>query len=131
MDDIILNLFKTININIKNINELKGVTIERDVFLDAKKYDFFMPQIKELKQYLSSSSLTGLQDTAKEKQRFPLLNIVRQILKIYYLKMTPIRKADGYEKSGKKKYKRFYFIESIEGNTTTSNPLPESILSST
>lgn len=123
MDDIILNLFKTININIKNINELKGVTIERDVFLDAKKYDSFLPQIKELKQYLSSSSLTGLQDTAKEKQRFPLLNIVRQVLKIYYLKMIPIRKADGYEKSGKKKYKRFYFIESIEGNTATSNPL--------
>ena len=27
--------------------------------------------------------------------------------------MTPKRKADGYEKNGKKKYKRFYLIESI------------------
>ena len=28
--------------------------------------------------------------------------------------MTPKRRADGYEKTGKKKYKRFYFIESID-----------------
>lgn len=28
--------------------------------------------------------------------------------------MTPKRKANGYEKNGKKKYRRFYFIESID-----------------
>jgi len=40
--------------------------------------------------------------------------------------MTPKRKANGYEKNGKKKYRRFYFIESMdnvddESNSTTSS----------
>ena len=126
MEEIILNIFMTININVKTINELKGQTIEREVFLYDKKYESLIPEIQKLKKYLSSSSLTALQDTAKAKQKQPLLNTIRQLLKIFYLKMTPKRKADGYEKNGKKKYRRFYFIESIdsvcdESNSTTSS----------
>lgn len=114
MEEIILNIFMAININVKSINELKGQSIDRDVFLDDKKYESVIPEIQKLKKYLSSSALTALQDTAKAKQKQPLLNTIRQLLKIYYLKMTPKRRADGYEKTGKKKYKRFYFIESID-----------------
>ena len=114
MEEIILNIFMAINIDVKSINELKGQSIDRDVFLDDKKYESVIPEIQKLKKYLSSSALTALQDTAKAKQKQPLLNTIRQLLKIYYLKMTPKRKADGYEKNGKKKYRRFYFIESID-----------------
>lgn len=103
-----------ININVKTINELKGQSIEREIFLDDKKYESLIPEIQKLKKYLSSSAMTALQVTAKTKQKQPLLNTIRQILKIYYLKMTPKRKANGYEKNGKKKYRRFYFIESID-----------------
>jgi len=66
---------------------------------------------------LSSSSITALQETAQTKQKYPLLNIVRQLLKIYFFKMTPKRKADGYEKNGKKKYKRYYYIEQMESKS--------------
>ena len=103
-----------ININVETINELKGQSIERELFLDDKKYESLIPEIQKLKKYLSSSAMTALQDTAKTKQKQPLLNTIRQLLKIFYLKMTPKRKADGYEKNGKKKYRRFYFIESID-----------------
>jgi hypothetical protein len=113
MEEIFLNICMAININVKTINELKGQSIEREIFLDDKKYEILVPEIQKLKKYLSSSAMTALQDTAKTKQKQPLLNTIRQILKIYYLKMTPKRKADGYEKNGKKKYRRFYFIESI------------------
>lgn len=114
MEEIILNIFMAININVKTINDLKGQLIEREVFLDDKKYESLVPEIQKLKRYLSSSAMTALQDTAKTKQKQPLLNTIRQLLRIYYLKMTPKRKADGYEKNGKKKYRRFYFIETTD-----------------
>jgi len=130
MEEIILNIFMTINIKVKTIEELKGQSIERDVFLDEKKYEQILPEIQKLKKFLSSSAMTALQDTAKTKQKQPLINIIRQLLKIYYLKMTPKRKADGYEKNGKKKYRRFYFIESINnvGECDESNSNSNSIL---
>ena len=114
MEAIIVDIFKIININISEVHELKGQYIDRDMFMDGKKYEAVLPEIQKLKQYLSSSSLTALQETAQTKQKQPLLNIVRQILRIYFLKMTPKRKADGYEKNGKKRYKRFYYIEQME-----------------
>ena len=121
MEKIILNIFMAININVETINELKGQSIERELFLDDKKYESLIPEIQKLKKYLSSSAMTALQDTAKTKQKQPLLNTIRQLLKIFYLKMTPKRKADGYEKNGKKKYRRFYFIESIDSVCDESN----------
>lgn len=121
MEEIILNIFMTINIKVKTIGELKGQSIERHVFLDEKKYEQILPEIQKLKKYLSSSAMTALQDTAKTRQKQPLLNTIRQLLKIYYLKMTPKRKADGYEKNGKKKYRRFYFIESMDSVCDESN----------
>ena len=121
METIILTLFEILNIKVQAVQELKGQMLERDVFLDEKKYDAFIPEIQKLKKYLSSSSMTALQETAQTKQKQPLLNIVRQILKLYFLKMTPKRKADGYEKNGKKKYKRFYLIEPVVENKNNAN----------
>ena len=69
---------------------------------------------KELKKKLSSSFLTSLHKEAKIKQKWPLLNLVRQILHVYKYKMDPIRKADGYTKDGVKKYKRYFLIRKIE-----------------
>jgi hypothetical protein len=114
MEEIILDIFVSLNIKVGTLQQLKGQSIERELFLDDKKYEQILPEIQKLKKYLSSSAMTALQNTAKTKQKQPLLNTIRQLLKIYYLKMTPTRKADGYEKNGKKKYRRFYFIESID-----------------
>jgi hypothetical protein len=55
--------------------------------------------------------MTSLQKNAEQCQKWPLLNLVRQILSVYSYKMTPIRKADGYNNKGIKKYKRYFRIE--------------------
>ena len=65
------------------------------------------------KSGFSSSSLTALQKNAKERQKWPLLNIVRQILKVYGYLLHPIRKSDGYDETGKKKMKRFFIIKKV------------------
>ena len=67
-----------------------------------------------MKQVFTSSALTSLQSTAEEHQKWPLLNLVRQILKIHSYMMKPIRKSDGYTKEGKKKYKRFFLITKVK-----------------
>ena len=95
-----------INIDIEN-NE---ILIERTVFLDPIKYESLEKYLVDLKKEMSSSFLTSLQDNAQLKQRWPLLNLVRQILNVYHFEMKPIRKSDGYTEDGKKRFKRFFLI---------------------
>jgi len=67
-----------------------------------------------LKKIFCSSKLTCLQETAESQQKWPLLNLVRQVLKACSYKMEPIRKSDGYTKDGKKKYKRYFVIKQLK-----------------
>ena len=62
---------------------------------------------------MSSSRLSCLQSTAEDNQRWPLLNAVRQLLRIHFYKMTPFRLSDGYTKDGKKILRRFFRIEKM------------------
>ena len=111
MDKLYLDILS--EFGIQDLEHLDGTLLERDMFLDIEKYKRVKEKIQELKQYFSSSLLTSLQENAEEKQRFPLINIVRQLLKAKYYQMEPIRKANGYEKSGKKLYKRYFLIKKI------------------
>ncbi len=54
--------------------------------------------------------MTSLQKNADKSQKWPLLNLTRQLLSIYGYKMEPIRKSDGYTLEGVKKYKRFFHV---------------------
>ena len=55
-----------------------------------------------MKKMYSSGALTALQKSAETKQKWPLLNLVRQILKSNNYNMEPIRKSNGYTKEGKR-----------------------------
>ena len=54
------------------------------------------------------------QTTAETAQRWPLLNLIRQVLRSSNFKLTPKRVADGYTLDGKKKYKRLFIIEKMK-----------------
>ena len=97
-----ITFLKKIGININTIQEIDGITITRDGLLDKEKYDSIKELIPELKKVFSSSFLTSLQKTAGNSQRWPLLNLLRQILNQNGFNMTPIRKSDGRDQSGKK-----------------------------
>ena len=60
--------------------------------------------------------MTCLQKNADKSQKWPLLNLVRQILNVYGYKMVPIRKADGYTLEGIKKYKRYFQVKYKQNN---------------
>jgi len=67
-----------------------------------------------LKEVYSSSYMTSLQKTATSTQKWPLINIIRQILKTLDYSLTPVRISDGYTKAKKKKYKRLFKIEKMK-----------------
>lgn len=114
MDSHIIEFLKECNIVFNQENQLEGQLLPREIMLSEKIYENVKEKIPELKKKLSSSSLTSLHKNAKQEQKWPLLNLVRQILKTFNYNMRPIRKADGYTKDGKKKYKRFFIIEKLK-----------------
>lgn len=111
MDADIKLILNRIGLHFDNTDSLIGMVVTRDIFLDKKLYKEIYNEIPILKNYLKSSSCTCLHSNAENNQRWPLLNITRQILRTYGFKMTPKRQSDGYSDDGKKKYKRFYLIE--------------------
>ena len=104
-------ILKNVGIEFENLTDLNGLFIPREILLSDNKYDEIKKLIPELKKNYSSSLMTSLQKTAELSQKWPLLNLVRQILSIYNYRMEPIRKADGYTLEGIKKYKRFFLIK--------------------
>jgi hypothetical protein len=96
-----------------SFDDLDGMLIPREIFLDTGLYNSVKEDISILKQVFTSSAMTSLQSTAEENQKWPLLNLVRQILRSCHYKMTPKRVSAGYTKDGKKIYKRMFIVEKM------------------
>jgi hypothetical protein len=113
MDETSKKFLNDAGINFENLEDLDGQMIPRELLLNPIKYDELKERIMDLKKLYSSSSLTGLQNGADAKQKWPLLNIVRQLLNVYKMEMEPVRKSDGYSPNGVKKYKRYFVIKKM------------------
>jgi len=111
MDEDSKKILNIVGINFESINDLDFFLIPREQLLCDLKYQEIKILIPQLKKKLSSSFMTSLHKNAKIEQKWPLLNLVRQILNIYNFQMEPIRKSDGYTLEGIKKYKRFFQIK--------------------
>jgi hypothetical protein len=117
MDEEIKLLFKALGLEINSFEELNGMMISRETLLSQNKYDEIKDFIPELKKNYSSSFMTSLQKNADKSQKWPLINLVRQILHVYGYNMIPIRKSNGYTLEGIKKFKRYFFIVNKNLNT--------------
>ena len=106
---------------ITQFDDLDGMMVPREIFLDKVVYDSVKEDISVLKQVFTSSALTSLQSNAEENQKWPLLNLVRQILRSCHYKMTPKRVSAGYTKEGKKIYKRMFIIEKLSQTELSAN----------
>jgi hypothetical protein len=118
LENEIITVLSEIGIQIEKLDNAKGLFIERDQLLSDTKYDEVKKLIPQLKQTYSSSFLTSLQKDADKTQKWPLLNLVRQMFSTHGFKMEPIRKSNGYTLEGVKKYKRFFLIR--EKNNSSS-----------
>jgi len=103
-------ILKQVGLDFNELKDIDGLIISRDTLLSDTKYEEIKKLIPELKKKYSSSFMTSLQKDADKSQKWPLLNLIRQLLSVYGFKMKPIRKADGYTLEGVKKYKRYFEI---------------------
>lgn len=110
MDDYIIKFLRKCNIQIVDETCLDGLFIPREILLSETVYDSIKDDIIEFRRKYSSSGLTSLQKTAPKEQKWPLLNLVRQILRTQDYTMRPVRKAAGYTKEGIKIYKRYFSV---------------------
>ena len=112
-DKIIINFLNECGFICEKLDMLQGIQISREFLLNEQKYQNIQEHISLLKNLYSSSYLTSLQSTAMKTQKWPLLNLVRQILKSSGYNLTPKRLCAGYAKDGVKKYKRIFIVNKI------------------
>ena len=113
MNETIKKFLNKVGIEFENVEQLDGQLIPRDILLNKDLYEEIKKDIPELKKLFSSSSHTSLHKNAEESQKWPIINITRQILKSCNFDMEPIRKSDGKTKDGKKRFKRYFKITKI------------------
>jgi hypothetical protein len=118
MNDIAKKILNESGINFNTEEEINGILIPREILLDFTIYEKIKDKIPDLKKVFSSSSLTSLQKNANMNQKWPLLNLVRQILAVYNYHLMPIRKSDGYTLDGVKKFKRYFRINKVNKNAS-------------
>ncbi len=117
-------------IQMNELTDLDGMLIPREILLDPENYKTVKEDISILKNIFNSSALTSLQSTAESNQKWPLLNLVRQILKSCHFKMTPKRVSAGYTKDGKKLYRRMFIVERLN-QANSSGLSSDNLVSST
>ena len=70
LENSIIEFLKNCGFQIDNLDNLNGMMINRKQLLDKNKYIDLTENIVELRELISSSYLTGLQETAIDKQKY-------------------------------------------------------------
>jgi len=116
-EDLLIDLFQSLDLdfNVKNLDDLFSLTISQDKLKDKELINKLYEKIDDLKIFYNSNMLTCLHKNSLHKQKFPALNMLRQICKCNGLKMYPFVISRGYDKvSGRKIIDRYYKITPIE-----------------
>ena len=113
---LVIRILNICGFAVTSLDQLDNLSITRDLLISLEKYNNVIEYLDGLRKLpgFSSSTLTSLHKDALSKQKWPLLNLVRQVLRVNYFIMKPYRKSDGKHKSGKKKYTRFFLIEKLK-----------------
>jgi hypothetical protein len=116
-EDLLIDLFQSLDLdsNINNLDDLFSLTISQDKLKDKELINKLYEKIDDLKIFYNSNMLTCLHKNSLYKQKFPALNMLRQICKCNGLKVYPFVISRGYDKvSGRKIIDRYYKITPIE-----------------
>tara|TARA_Y100000287_G_scaffold154620_1_gene131101 strand:+ start:139 stop:525 length:387 start_codon:yes stop_codon:yes gene_type:complete len=117
----VIDLLNKSGICVLSFNNLDGFVFERNILLNDSKMENMYDEINLIKETFSVSSIQSLQKNAKQRQKWPLLNLVRQVLKNVNYKMTPFRECNGYDKEKKKIFVRYFRIEKISQISNSSD----------
>lgn len=121
-DILIIELFKILKKDIakdvnKNIDKrmLCNIILDQEELKDTTIIVQFRKLIPKFKKFYNSNMLNCLHKNSGDKQKFPAVNMLRQILKCNNLKLTPFVVSNGYDRTnGRKKVIRKYKIEYLD-----------------
>ncbi len=112
--DLLKDIFSALEINIKERNDISNIILKQDTLKSKTLISDLNEKVPNLKSYYNSSKLTCLHKNSLDKQKFPAVNMFRQILKCNSFKMEPYVISKGYDKfSGKKLVERYYRIRDL------------------
>ena len=114
--NIINNIFKILNHNITNINELYSIKISQEILKNKSiiiKFNNLIPVIKHNNINYKTDKLTCMHSNSLNKQKFPGVNFLRQILKQNNLKLKSNIITKNYSNK-RKQYDIYYTIEPIQ-----------------
>ena len=112
--EIMIKLFKAINISISSIDKINNIEIDRETLKNKDIINKYYSMIPELKEVYNSDMFSCLHKNSLDKQKQPGVCMLRQLLKANNYKMIPKIYNLGYNKAnGKKLVKRTYLIEKI------------------
>ena len=106
--------FVCVALNIQPHELQDGIIIPRDMLLSSEKYEQLKPSIVRLKKIFSSKCMTSMHASAECNQKWPCLNLVRQVLKRMGYDIQPERRCAGRDQDGKKLFERFFKVNKIE-----------------
>jgi hypothetical protein len=115
-----LMLFVCTALNIQPHELQDGVVIPRDMLLSPEKYEQLKPSIARLKKIFSSKCMTSMHASAEYNQKWPCLNLVRQVLKRMGYDIQPERRCAGRDDDGKKLFERFFKVHKREKFTVAA-----------
>lgn len=124
--ELLRSLLKVINIEMTDRETLNGTSFERDILLTEDVIHKYYSMIKKLKTTYTSDILTCLHVNSVLKQKFPAINMLRQILKCNHFKLKPVVITLGYSGNIKlvKRYFKIidtlYFVSSSPSGTLNS-----------
>jgi hypothetical protein len=113
--EIIKDIFNIIEKPITCETDLINMTLNQKYLRSEKFKEKIITMIPKLKQKYKSHKLTCLHNNSLYKQKFPTINMIRQILKCNNLKLEPYVVCNGYEKNTNHKIcERFFLIKKLE-----------------
>ena len=119
MEENLLRILNLCDLSLNSLEEIENIKISRKELIRPDLYKkvkekIINKEIKNFKKELSSSFYTCLHNDVEKKQKWPLVNLIRQFLKHYKYRLVPIRECDGYTKDKKKRFKRYYIVKKIK-----------------
>ena len=115
ISDEVTCIFKILAMDVKNEQDLFSVLVPRDLLLRVDVEQELTLLIDSLKEKYKSSKLNCLHKNRDDKQKFPGINLVRQILRCNGYHLKPVIYSRGYCKhSGKKIVDRNFKIVRLD-----------------
>ena len=78
---LLLDIFEALELKVSNRSEICEIILKQDMLKSKTLIDQLYRRVPHLKNFYNSSKLTCLHKNSLDKQKFPAVNMFRQLLK--------------------------------------------------